>query len=147
MVLMLKALSAAGYLAMVAGLAGLLATKSLFSLSPLVIAPQLLAIALVVWARVTFGRRSFHVVANPTEGGLVTSGPYRFIRHPIYAGVCLFATASVLAHLSWTSVLWGGLIWAGIFIRIVCEERLVVIKYPEYSQYAAKTARIVPFLF
>jgi protein-S-isoprenylcysteine O-methyltransferase Ste14 len=41
-------------------------------------------------ARVTFGRRSFHAAANPTAGGLVTTGPYRLIRHPIYTAACLF---------------------------------------------------------
>jgi protein-S-isoprenylcysteine O-methyltransferase Ste14 len=45
-------------------------------------------------ARVTFGGRSFHVGANPTEGGLVTKGPYRFVRHPIaeiYPGYAEYA--------------------------------------------------------
>jgi protein-S-isoprenylcysteine O-methyltransferase Ste14 len=61
----------------------------------------------VIWARVAFGRRSFHLAANPTEGGLVTTGPYRLIRHPIYTGVCLVAGAEVLAHLSWKAALLG----------------------------------------
>jgi protein-S-isoprenylcysteine O-methyltransferase Ste14 len=41
---------------------------------------QVLALLLFLWARITFGRRSYHVVADPTAGGLVTDGPYRFIR-------------------------------------------------------------------
>ena len=70
----------------------------------------MVAFLLILWARVTFGRRSFHVVANPTEGGLVTSGPYRYIRHPIYAAICLFTWVGVAAHWSWSSALCGGLI-------------------------------------
>ena len=71
----LKALSIVGYLGMIVGLLGLLATSSLFSPSPLVIVPQILALLLLVWARLTFGRRSLHFAANPTEGGLVTTAP------------------------------------------------------------------------
>jgi hypothetical protein len=69
---MLKSLSLIGYIGMVGALVGLLAMWKLFSTSPLVIAIQVAAFLLFLWARVTFGRRSFHLVANPTEGGLVT---------------------------------------------------------------------------
>src|SRR5258706_14515506 len=90
---MLKILSITGYIGMMGGLLGLLATRSLFSSSPFVISLQLAALGLFLWARVEFGRRSYHVVADPTEGGLVTSGPYRYIRHPVYAPFCLFTWA------------------------------------------------------
>ena len=83
---------------MVVAVLGLLTTGNLFSVSPLVIAAQVAAAALMVWARATFGIRSFHATADPTEGGLVTSGPYRIIRHPIYTAVCLFTCAGALAH-------------------------------------------------
>lgn len=76
-------LSGVGFLLMGGGLAALVVKNAVVSGNPAVILFQLAAIALMVWARVTFGRRSFHATANPTEGVLVTTGPYRFIRHPI----------------------------------------------------------------
>jgi len=144
---MLKAVSLLGYLAMIGGLVTMLLLRRLFSLSPWVIAPQVAAVALMLWARITFGRRSFHAVANPTDGGLVTHGPYRYIRHPIYTAVCLFVTAGAVAHLSGISLLLGGLVWAGALTRMFCEERLVTERYPEYRPYAAKTPRMIPYLF
>jgi protein-S-isoprenylcysteine O-methyltransferase Ste14 len=131
----------------VGGLLGLLALRNLFSASPLVITLQAVALVLMLWARVTFGRRSFHVVANPTQGGLVTSGPYRYIRHPIYAAICLFTGAGVVAHWSWSSGLCGGLILAGAVLRIYCEEALVAARYPEYVQYKARTWRMIPYVY
>ena len=110
---MAKALSAVGYLAMAGGLVGLIFFRKLFSASPFVLAPQAAAVSLMLWARVTFGRRSFHAVANPTEGGLVTTGPYRFVRHPIYTAVCLFVLPGVVAHGSLVAVLLGMLKDAG----------------------------------
>jgi len=143
----LKPLSILGYLGMVGGLLGLVVARNLFSTSPLVITLQVLAFLLLLWARVTFGRRSFHLVADPTKGGLVTGGPYRVIRHPIYAAMCLFAWTGIAAHWSWGSVLWGGLILASTVTRIFCEETLVAISYPEYAQYKARTWRMIPYVY
>jgi protein-S-isoprenylcysteine O-methyltransferase Ste14 len=144
---MLKNLSIIGYFGMIAGLLGLLAMRNLFSSSPLVISLQAVAFLLFLWARITFGRRSYHVVANPTDGGLVTSGPYRYIRHPIYAAMCLFTLAGVAGHLSWSSGVLGGLVLACAVARIICEEALVVARYPEYAQYAATTWRMIPYAY
>ena len=144
---MLKPLSIIGYVAMVGGLLGLLCTRNVLSTSPLVIFPQGAALSLMIWARITFGRRSYHLAANPTAGGLVTTGPYRFIRHPIYTAVCLFVTAGAAAHPSLTAVLLAGLVWGGTIIRIFCEEKLILARYPEYRDYAAVTSRMIPFLF
>ena len=144
---MLKTLSIIGYFGMIGALLGLLVTRSLFSSSPLVITAQVLALLLLLWARVTFGRRSFHLVADPTEGGLVTRGPYRYIRHPIYAAFCLFTSAGVAAHWSWSTALWGGLVLGSAVIRIFCEESLVAARYPEYAQYSATTWRMIPHVY
>ena len=144
---MSKSLSVVGYLGMVGGLLGLVAMRGLFSASPLVISMQVAAALLMVWARLTFGRRSFHAVANPTEGGLVTSGPYRYIRHPIYTAVCVFAGAGVAAHRSWIGALCGGAILGGAVVRMIIEEALIAARYPEYVQYKARTWRMIPYLF
>lgn len=144
---MLKILSVVGYLAMVGGIVLLLFTRRLLSPSPLVIIPQVAAVALMIWARLTFGRRSFHAAANPTAGGLVTTGPYRLIRHPIYTAVCLFVMPAVVAHWSWTSALAGALVLGAALFRMLSEEKLLVVKYPEYRDYAATTARMIPFVF
>ncbi len=144
---MLKTLSVVGYLAMVGGLLGLLMTRSLLSASPLVLVPQVAAVVILIWARITFGRRSFHLAANPTEGGLVTTGPYKFIRHPIYTAVCVFSIAGAAAHPSWKAAFLCALIWGGALARMYCEERLLVARYPDYRRYAATTSRMIPFVF
>lgn len=144
---MLKMLSILGYVGMFGGLLGLIVMRRLFLFSPLVISLQVAAVLLFVWARVTFGRRSYHVVADPTEGGLVTNGPYRFIRHPIYTAVCLFTWAGIAGQLSWSTGLVGGLILGSAMLRIFCEEALVAARYPEYAQYKGTTWRMIPYVF
>jgi len=144
---MLKALSVLCVFGMAGGLVAQFGTRSLFSSSPWVIIPQAGALLLLLWARLTFGRRSFHAAANPTAGGLVTSGPYHYIRHPIYTAVTVFSMAGVVAHWSWTSGLLGALVWGSALVRMFCEETLVTARYPEYRQYAATTRRMIPYLF
>jgi protein-S-isoprenylcysteine O-methyltransferase Ste14 len=143
----LTTLSLGALLLMVVAVLGLLATNSLLARTPAGIAVQVAALLLMVWARLTFGRRSFHASADPTPGGLVTTGPYRFIRHPIYTAACLFVWAGVLSNWSVLAGLLGLLLLVGAFIRMLCEERLVVAAYPEYRDYARDTKRMVPYVF
>ncbi len=144
---MLKTFSVIGYAGMVAGLVGLVVTRRLLSPSPLAIVPQLLAILLMIWARVTFGRRSFHFAADPTAGGLVTNGPYRFIRHPIYTAVCLFAAAGVAANWSWPAAAIGAVVLAGALVRMRCEEVLLARQFSQYAEYTRHTRRMLPYVF
>ena len=65
-------------LALIGTVAVLFVRHALFADHPVGIAVQVAAVLLMLWARVTFGLRSFHAAANPTEGGIVTSGPYRW---------------------------------------------------------------------
>ena len=144
---MKSARSIVGFIMMAGGLVGLVLGRAIVSAAPLVIACQVLAVGLMIWARMTFGRRSFHATAIPTEGGLVTNGPYRFIRHPIYASVCLFAWASSLGHPSVLSMAMALLISVGAGIRIDAEESMLLERYADYAAYAARTKRVVPFVF
>jgi len=143
----MRAISIAGFLLMVGAIVGLLLGHALLSRSPAVIGVQSMAVALMLWARITLGRRSFHAAADPTEGGLVMEGPYHFVRHPIYTAVCLFGWASVLAHMSPLSAIAGGLVTVGALVRMLAEERLLVRHFPGYRQYAEVTKRMVPYLF
>lgn len=132
---------------MVVGLVGLLIGKTLFAQGPLGITAQVAAVVLMVWARITFGRRSFHAAADPTAGGLVTNGPYAFFRHPIYTAVCLFSLVGALTYRTPVAFGWLVLVFAGAIGRMLCEETLLRARYPEYAAYASRTARMVPFLF
>lgn len=144
---MLRTISLAALLLMALALVGLLVRGAFFSPQPVVIMAEVTAVALMVWARLTFGHRSLQAAANPTSGGLVTTGPYRYIRHPIYTAACLFGWSGILAHWSLINVLLGALLLAGAVGRMLCEERLIVEVYPEYRDYAQATKRMVPYIF
>ena len=125
----------------------LLFRRSLFAHGPVFIVVQAVAGALMLAARLTFGGRSFHAGANPTAGGVVTTGPYRFVRHPIYTAILLFVWAGVASHGSIASVLTAIVATAATAVRIGAEEDLVAERYPEYAEYARHTKRIIPFVY
>jgi len=124
----------------------LLFRGNLLSTSPYVIIAQILAIALSVWTRRSFGAGQFRVGADPAEGALLTSGAYKFIRHPMFAAALLFLWASILGHWSLTNVVIGLVVTGFIAVRIITEEQLLRTHYPEYIEYSKKTKRIIPYL-
>lgn len=131
---------------LVIAVVSLLFRRSLFAHRPVLVGVQAAAGALMLWARLTFGQRSFHAGANPTSGGIVTTGPYRYIRHPIYAAILTFLWAGVGSHGTILSVLTGIVATAATAVRIGAEEALVVEAYPGYADYARRTKRLIPFV-
>ena len=107
---------------------------------------QIAGILLILWARLTFGRRSFHAGSTPTAGGLETRGPYRWVRHPIYAGVLLMLAGALAAHRELYTLVAVAVAVAAIGVRIWSEEREVSRRYSEYADYARRTRRLVPWL-
>jgi len=140
-------LSVFAFASMVAGIVGLFYANALFTLSAIVIAAQACGVLLMIWARITFGKRSFHAAANPTSGGIVRTGPYRYLRHPIYTAVFFFVWPPAIHAGTGLSIAFAALISAGAIVRMLCEEYLLVRQYPEYAEYARTTKRMVPYVF
>lgn len=129
------------------GVAAALAFRgAILGTGPVSLSLQAAGIALMLWARLTFGLRSFHYAANTTQGGLITRGPYRYIRNPIYAAAWLIIWTGVAVHWSPINAVLAAVVAAMLIVRIVCEESLLRATYPEYADYARKTARLVPFV-
>lgn len=143
----LKLTSIIAFVVLVLAIFGLVVKHSLFANNLIAIAVQILAVLLMLWARLTFGLRSFHASAGPTKGDLVTTGPYRLLRHPIYSAALYFLWAGVLSHLSVASFLLAMFATGAVVVRIAAEERLLVERYPDYVSYAARTKRLIPFVF
>jgi protein-S-isoprenylcysteine O-methyltransferase Ste14 len=139
-------LSTPVFLVLLLAVAALVLSDSLLGHGPLTIGLQVAAILLMLWARVTYGRRSFHYAANPTAGGLVTTGPYRFIRHPIYAAILLLVWTGIAANWSLRAAALGLVATAMTVLRMLFEEALVVERYPEYVDYARRTRRVIPYI-
>lgn len=90
-------------------------------------------------------RRSLSII--PEARRLVTEGPYRVIRHPLYAAEILVASAILLSEPALWAVL-AFIPFIGVqLLRASFEERLLTRTFPGYAAYAARTWRIIPFVW
>lgn len=103
-------------------------------------------VALAVWARIHLGRNWGMPMTQKAEPELVTSGPYRFVRHPIYSGLlaALLGTALATNLIGLIIVLLlGGYFYYGASV----EERNLVATFPTaYPAYRSSTKMLVPFV-
>lgn len=139
--------SALPLLLVVASIVALGVTGNLLVLSPLVIAAQVAAIALGIWARRSFQQGTFRVTATPGGSAIIRNGPYRFVRHPMYAAALLFIWAAVVSHVSVFTLAVGFTVSGIAVARVVVEERLLRARYSDYQAYARSTKALVPYVF
>lgn len=130
----------------VAAIAVLGVTGNLFASLPFVITAQVAAVVLNVWARISFQRGTFRVTAAPSGAQIITRGPYRFIRHPMYSAALVFIWAGVAGHLSVLTLAIGVAVTAVVIARVNVEERLLRAKYPEYLDYSRSTKALIPLV-
>lgn len=89
-------------------------------------------------------RRHFSII--PEARGVVKSGPYRLIRHPMYFSEIVWCAGIVLPVLTPGALLLYVLMVSFLFLRAAFEERLLETTFPEYGAYRKTTWQIVPFL-
>ena len=112
----------------------------------LVLAGDLVAFLACVWllASVISLGRCFGVL--PEARGLVTRGPYRFVRHPVYLGELAACGGLVLAAPTARNFFVVMVFALAQAVRMGLEEKELEDQFPEYRMYAATTPRLVPRL-
>ena len=102
--------------------------------------------ALVVWAT---GTNAFfsQVVRIQTERGhtVISSGPYRYVRHPAYVGMILVVLGAPIMLGSWWALIPGIICAMLIIVRTALEDRTLQAELPGYAEYAQRVHyRLVP---
>ena len=103
-------------------------------------------IALAVWARLHLGRNWGMPMTQRAEPELVTSGPYRFVRHPIYTGLLTALLGTALVN-NLLGVIVVAVLVAYFYYCGIVEERNLTATFPKaYPEYRSRTKMLIPFL-
>jgi protein-S-isoprenylcysteine O-methyltransferase Ste14 len=103
-------------------------------------------LALAVWARLHLGRNWGMPMTRRAEPELVTSGPYRFIRHPIYTGLLIAMLGSVLVN-NLLGLIVVAVLVAYFYYCGTVEERNLAAAFPSaYPEYRGRTKMLIPFV-
>jgi protein-S-isoprenylcysteine O-methyltransferase Ste14 len=103
---------------------------------------------IVFWSGIALGRLYSAEVTIQKDHQLITDGPYRYIRHPRYAGGIIYALGFALLFRSWIG--FAALILAlGVFmLRIRDEEALMQAEFgQEWEAYCKRSWRLIPFIY
>jgi protein-S-isoprenylcysteine O-methyltransferase Ste14 len=104
-------------------------------------------VALGIWTFRSIGRNITDTVVTRREHTLVTSGPYRLVRHPFYVTTALALLANALTTASWFIALMGSAALALMVLRTTTEEAKLVERFgDDYRRYTARTGRFLPRL-
>jgi protein-S-isoprenylcysteine O-methyltransferase Ste14 len=123
-------------------------TGPILARNPLLLAIEIGAVLLGVWAIAAVRIDNVNIVPDPRRGAvLVESGPYRWIRHPMYAALLLGTLALVLES---PSLLRGGLwivLLIDLMVKLHYEERLLLEHFAGYEAYMAASKCLIPHIY
>jgi protein-S-isoprenylcysteine O-methyltransferase Ste14 len=116
------------------------------ALASIGIALAALGIGFAIWARVYLGRNWGMPMSLKEDAELITSGPYAYVRHPIYGGLLVAMLGSALVSVWWI-VAW--VLFIVYFIwSAKTEEGIMAEQFPQaYSAYMKRTKMFIPFIF
>lgn len=107
----------------------------------------IVGLAIALWARFTLGANWSGQITFKKDHVLITSGPYAFVRHPIYTGLLLMMLATAIIAGKAFGFAFVGLMTIALWLKAREEEKLMLEHFPDaYAAYKARTKALIPFV-
>lgn len=109
------------------------------------LALTLAGLAFTVWARLRLGTNWSGSVQVKADHALVRTGPYRWVRHPIYTGILAALLGTAIALDQWLGLLAFGIVVAAFFYKLRLEERWMIETFGDvYVEYRKHSKALIP---
>jgi protein-S-isoprenylcysteine O-methyltransferase Ste14 len=106
-----------------------------------------MGLSFAIWARLHIGRNWGTPMSQKQDPELVTSGPYHWVRHPIYSGILVAGLGTAIA-LTWSWLIVVALTGIYFIYSATVEERYLTKEFPDsYPGYRRSTKMLIPFIF
>lgn len=116
--------------------------------TPALFALSILSGIVGLWSIGVMRLRNLRIRPEPKpDARLRKSGPYAFIRHPMYFSVLLLAASFVGGTPDTISVSLFVMLTVTIVVKLEYEETLLKRKFPDYAEYAAHTRKLIPYIY
>ena len=109
---------------------------------------MLMGLALTWWARIHLGGLWSSAITRKEKHRLIETGPYAFVRHPIYTGLIIALLATATIEATQVALLGALLIALGLWVKARAEEQFLLFELgPEaYAHYRRRVPMLIPFL-
>ncbi len=105
-------------------------------------------VLLTLWAVAVMGVHNVRATPDvPEHARLVTKGPYKVVRHPMYTGGMLTAAGWVWNDFTVIRMIVALILLLDYIVKLRYEEKLLKNRFPEYADYSRRTKRLVPFVY
>jgi protein-S-isoprenylcysteine O-methyltransferase Ste14 len=104
-------------------------------------------IGIALWARLSLGSNWSAAVTIKVDHKLICTGPYRFVRHPMYSGFLLAFAGTALASDQFRALPAFLLVLLGLIYKSRVEERQLAGNFRDYQKYRRATAALIPFVY
>ncbi len=120
--------------------------RGIASFGPAGVSLCVLAAVIGFWTLAANRPGNFSVFPEPKTGAqLITSGPYPYVRHPMYTSVLLFCAGMVVLRFTLIGVISWSLLVAVLYLKSRLEEAALRQKFPAYGDYRLGTGRFLPW--
>lgn len=107
-----------------------------------------ISVLLMIWAVAAMKKSRLRIMPDPHRDALlITAGPYRYIRHPMYTAVLLACIGLLCAHFSFLRFCYWAALSLVLVMKMMYEEKMLSKKFEQYTAYSKNTYRILPYIF
>lgn len=110
--------------------------------------PVVLGMIILLWAVWEMKKSKLQIFPDVEKGAtLIKTGPYKWIRHPMYTGVILICLGLLLSNITLGGIFFFIVLIIDLLFKLRYEEKLLANHFSDYANYRKKTKKLIPYIY